>query len=62
MFKLSIKESYMRYVVITFKIKAELEDYIKRLLSEGWKPLGGVSWCDNMYAQAMIKDSEWQQD
>ena len=54
----------MRKYIIAAKLSwIELEEYVNKLIDEGYLPVGGVNYCDNrkgsaVYMQAMIEKNE----
>ncbi len=51
----------MKYLIQEEGSALQLEISVNRLITEGWKPLGGVSHCKNydgylIYCQALIKE------
>ena len=51
----------MEYYILSCRSKYDLTDAVKRYMSRGWKPLGGVSVSitsfHEVWAQTMIKES-----
>lgn len=49
----------MKYIIIEEHILQKFIDTVNRMISEGWKPQGGISTveCDgsSWYTQAMVK-------
>ena len=53
----------MKYKVVEKPFKYDLEMEVNKLIKEGWKPLGGMSYScvyvyGKTYTQAMIKGDE----
>lgn len=49
------KELKMNYKVINCKSLAELELRVWESIMEGWGPLGGVTFAEGNYLQAMLR-------
>lgn len=49
----------MKYKIVTKSNKHRIESEVNELISKGWKPIGGVSYSDELdeYNQAMIMET-----
>ena len=46
----------MKYILVKHPNQIDFITHVERYLSEGWTPIGGVSYThDNCYLQALIK-------
>ena len=48
----------MKYVILSSDKSYRLVVYVQNHIREGWKPIGGVSYGDGEYLQAMIKEPD----
>lgn len=46
------------YIIVTADGAVALEMKVFEFLTEGWQPIGGVSFDSNKYLQAMVKYKE----
>lgn len=44
------------YIIIADSEKSEVQLQVKRLISEGWKLLGGIKYADMLFVQSLYKD------